>query len=266
MSDTPTTTVVPPRPRPRSPIRKVEVERVDSLSPLMRRVVFRGEELAGFGTPRPAAHIKLHMVPQGASWSPADEAAPRPPRRTYTPRSYDPVTGRLVVDFLLHGHGLASTWAAGARPGQTLYVSGPGGGYDVPAEARSVVLVADDTALPAAGMILEALPEGCRAMLLAEVADRGEERSIAQSGAFDVKWLSRAEGSATPGALLEAAVRAHAADAADAYWWIACEAASMRRIRQHLIAECKVAPARVHTRGYWKHGETAYPDHDYGAD
>ena len=49
-------------------------------------------------------------------------------------------------------------------------------------------------------------------------------------------------------------------------WWIACEAGAMRRIRKHLLGERRIDPALVHTRGYWKLGETNYPDHDYGAD
>jgi NADPH-dependent ferric siderophore reductase len=32
------------------------------------------------------------------------------------------------------------------------------------------------------------------------------------------------------------------------------------------LKERKVDPAKVHTRGYWRLGETNYPDHDYGND
>jgi NADPH-dependent ferric siderophore reductase len=265
MNDVPAP-AVSSKPRPRSPIRKVTVESVEPITPLLRRVVLQGDALVGFGPPRPAAHIKLHMVPQGASWSPDDETAPRPPRRTYTPRSFDPVARRLAVDFVLHGHGIASDWAQHAKPGQTLFVSGPGGGYDVPTDAKSIVLVADDTALPAVGMILEAMPPGCKATVLAEVANRSEQRPLAPSGAHDVVWLHRDETNAVPGTLLEAAARDLAASQTDSLWWVACEAAAMRRIRKHLMTEAKLDHTCVHTRGYWKHGEIAYPDHDYGND
>lgn len=252
------------RPRPRSPIRKVTVEAIEVLSPLVRRVVLTGEALEGFAQPRPAAHIKLHMVPHGMSY-PEDEASPRPPRRTYTPRSFDASSRRLVVDFLLHGHGMASEWAEGAKPGHSIYVSGPGGGYDVPVGSRSLLLVADDTALPAAGMILENLPPGCRAIVLAEVENAREERELARSGAYEVRWLHRAENSAIAGSLLEAAV-ANLDAPEGTYWWIASEAASMRRMRKELAGRRGVPMARLHTRGYWKLGEIAYPDHDYGND
>ena len=252
--------------RPRSPIRKVTVAEVARLTPALTRVTFAGSELAGFGPPRPASHIKLHMAGEGTRWDPQDESQPRPPRRTYTPRSFDPAGLRLDVDFVLHGHGLASDWAAQAAVGQTMFVSGPGGGYDVPADAAALVMVADDTALPAAAMVLEALPAGCRPVVLAEVAGPDEERALSARVTASPSWLHRAPAAARPGALLEEAVRTLALPPGPVSWWIACEAGAMRRIKQHLIRERGVEPARLHTRGYWKLGETAYPDHDYGKD
>lgn len=254
------------RQRPRSPIRKAIVESVTQITPLLRRVALTGDELEGFGPPRAASHIKLHLVPEGGSWSPSDEAMPRPPRRTYTPRAFDPARRLLEVDFVLHGHGLAATWAERAAPGHAIYVSGPGGGYEVASDARSVIIVADDTALPAAGMILEAMPAGCSSAVLAEISSSSEERPLSPIVASEPQWLCRDRSGSTAGALLEAAVRKIAQPGSDSYWWVACEAAAMRRIRKHLLQTLAIAPSRVHTRGYWKLGETAYPDHDYGAD
>lgn len=254
------------RPRPRSPIRKVTVEKVAQLTPGLIRVTLTGAELAGFGPPRPAAHIKLHMQPEGVPWDPLDETAPRPPRRTYTPRSFDPTRLTLDVDFVLHGHGIASDWAAQARPGQTIFVSGPGGGYDVPPDTRTLVLVADDTALPAAGMILDTLPAGCQPVVIAEIPGPQDERPLSERVRVAPMWQHRSAAQSTPSALLEAAVRALATPNDPVSWWVACEAAAMRRIKQHLLKERAVDPARLHVRGYWKLGETAYPDHDYGKD
>ena len=253
-----------PKARPRSPIRKAVVERVEQLSRRVRRITLHGDALEGFAPPRPAAHIKLHILPHGEDW-PTDDMVPRPPRRTYTPRTFDPATRRLVVDFVLHGHGLASHWAENAEPGHAMYVSGPGGGYDVAADAQTLVLVADDTALPAVGMILESLQPGCRAVVLAEVADADEQRALAAPGNYEVRWFDRAASSAVPGALLERAV-AETDMPAGSYWWIASEAASMRRMRKDLAGRRGIPMTRLHTRGYWKLGETAYPDHDYGND
>ena len=252
--------------RPKSPTRLVTVDAIARITPQVTRVTFAGPALAGFGPPRPGAHMKLLFVPDGSSWSPEDEAAPRPPRRTYTPRRFDPIGRRLDIEFVHHGDGLAANWAARARAGDTLYINGPGGGYDVPADATEIVLVADDTALPAAGTILEALPAGARAVVLCEVADAGEKRPLSAHRDASAVWLPRDATGAIPGSLLETAVRDLTMPGPSACWWIACEAAAMRRIRRHLITERSIDPARVHTRGYWKRGETAYPDHDYGRD
>lgn len=257
----------PTRPgrRPRSPTRLVTVERVERVTPRLTRITFGGDALAGFGPPRPGAHMKLLFAPEGSGWTPEDEDAPRPPRRTYTPRRFDAGEMTLEVEFVHHGDGLAAGWAQNAEPGAPLYITGPGGGYDVPPDAAEVVLVADDTALPAAGTILEALPAGCRATALCEISASSEERALSPLVTASPVWLHREPVGAVPGDLLEEAVRKLDVPQ-DAYWWIACEAGAMRRIRQHLLKERGVAADRVHTRGYWKRGETAYPDHDYGKD
>lgn len=196
-----------PRARPRSPIRKVYVDAVENVVPRLVRVTFAGDELAGFTPPRPAAHIKLHIAPDGSTWSPADAATERPPRRTYTPRSFDPLCNRLAVDFVLHGEGIAAAWALQAKPGQQMYVSGPGGGYDVPASASSIVLLADETALPAVETILASLPPGCAATVLAETEAADDVRSLGEAPGSEVRWLLRHATGAAPCSLLERAVR-----------------------------------------------------------
>jgi NADPH-dependent ferric siderophore reductase len=212
--------------RPRSPDRLVTVEKVERVTPRLTRVTFGGEALAGYGPPRPGAHMKLLFMPEGSDWTPDSEDAPRPPRRTYTPRHFDPATQTLEVEFVHHGHGLAADWVQDVQPGAPLYINGPGGGYDIPADARHVVLAADDTALPAAGTILEALPPGCAVTVLCEVADAAEERALSPNAAAAPFWLHREPAGAIAGVLLEQAMRdADVPD--DACWWIACEAAAI---------------------------------------
>ena len=252
--------------RPNSPTRLVTVEHVARVTPGLTRVTFTGDALAGFGPPRPGAHMKLLFAPEGSNWSPEDATAPRPQRRTYTPRRFDPVRRRLEIEFVHHGDGLAAKWAAAAKPGDTLYINGPGGGYDVQLDATELFLIADDTAMPAAGTIIEAMPAGCRAVVLCEVADAAERRPLSPLIEVSPTWLCRDGNNSIPGSMLENAARNLAAPSPTAYWWIACEAAAMRRIRHHLIGERGIEPARIHTRGYWKLGETAYPDHDFGKD
>jgi NADPH-dependent ferric siderophore reductase len=246
----------------RRPPRRTQVVKIERVTPRVIRVTFAGDELEGFGPPRPGAHIKL-LFPQDASWDHRDPEAPRPPSRTYTPRTYDANANTLAVEFVLHGAGLAAGWVQRAREGDAAYVAGPGGGYELASEARRIVLVADDTAMPAAGTVLEALPPRCEAVALCEIADRNEQRALSANAQAETKWL-HLDG-AQPGSLLEREVRNLAAPA-DAHWWVACESGAMRRIRAHLLKERGIEPAHVHTRGYWRLGETNHPDSDYGAD
>ena len=109
----------------------------------------------------------------------------------------------------------------------------------------------------------------CSALAAAVLAAAGCESTkssnpLSPTVAVASKWLHRSRVDLA-GTLLEQEIAGLSAPA-DAYWWIACEAGAMRRIRTHLLKERKIGPSRVHTRGYWRLGETNYPDHDYGAD
>lgn len=236
------------------------------MTPRVTRITFTGPELAGFGPPRCGSHLKLFFPEANSAWTPGDETRPRPPLRTYTPRRFDPVRARLDVEFVHHGEGVAGRWAAKAKPGDKLFVAGPGGGYELPPEATEVVLVADETALPAAGSIIDELPASIPVRVLCEVEDAAEQRQISTRRDFAITWLHRADRNSVPSAVIAAAVQELPATTSTIAWWIACEAGAMRRIRNHLYRSRGVDASFMHTRGYWKLGEVAYPDHDYGKD
>src|SRR4029077_20600212 len=130
--------------RKRGPPRLARVRSVERVTPRVIRVVVEGDELEGFGPPKPGAHIKL-LFPEDPTWNRKDPDAPRPPSRTYTPRKYDPQAKSLAIEFVLHGDGLAANWVRGAKAGDDLHIGGPGGGYEMPADAKNIVLVVDDT-------------------------------------------------------------------------------------------------------------------------
>lgn len=54
------------------------------------------------------------------------EGGARPTMREYTPRRIDLVANGLEIDFVLHGDGPASTWAAQAAPGKPWTLPGRG--------------------------------------------------------------------------------------------------------------------------------------------
>ncbi|MFC5520696.1 siderophore-interacting protein [Polaromonas jejuensis] len=271
MSETPDTspsTDIAPPPRKRRPPRRVEVTRVQTLSPLMRRITLQGAELEGFEVKDPAGYMKL-IFPEPGQSEP-DRPLPDGPRptamRTYTPLAVRPEVLEVDVDFVLHGDGPASTWAAQAQTGQVLYLMGPGPGYPLPAQAPEHLLIGDDSALPALETILARLPATAHARLLVEVVDGAEERALPGAAQVDAQWVARGADNAQAGRALEAALRLAGPPAADARIYLACEAAAMRRIRRLLIDELGVDRSRIVGRGYWKLGTVNHPDHDYGED
>lgn len=247
--------------RRRRPPRLTSVMAVERVTRKLVRVTVAGDDLEGFGPVKPGAHIKLFFPSDASAWNYKDPEAPRPPSRTYTPLRYDAMARSMQIEFVMHGEGIASGWAQTAKVGDALYLAGPGGGYEMPQDIRSLIVVADETAMPAAGMLVEAAPSNCEVTALLEIPDAGEERPLSAARSTSPTWLHR--NGAQGGTLLDRAV-AGLGSPDDAYWWIACEANAMRRIRMHLLKERNVGPARVHTRGYWRLGETNYPDHDYG--
>ncbi|MPZ48275.1 MAG: siderophore-interacting protein [Dehalococcoidia bacterium] len=267
----------PAAPRPnRPPPRLVSVERVERLTPHMLRVRLTGESLAGYTMASgPASHIKV-VLPQDGDDRPfipdygpdgpiLAEGQKRPLSRTYTPRRWHPEAQALDVDFLLHGDGPAASWAKSAQPGSLVAVTNPGGPYNLDASATSFVIAGDDSALPAIGTILEALPASARASVLIEVEDSTDEMELESRAQIDVTWLHRGDSEDPIGALLASTLRQAKLPAAEAgRIWVGCEAEIMRDLRRWLVFERGWDRKAIHTHGYWKLGASNHPDHDVG--
>ena len=169
-----TDTAIPgPNPRPRPRFRPVEVVGVRRLAPRLVSVALGGESLADFRIESPTQHIKVlfpvpgqntvvvpEFGPDGPVWS---EVQPRPFMRTYTPRRVDAAKGTLDVELVLHGAGPASEWAERATCGDRLALAGPGGRLALEIDDGPWVIAGDESALPAVGQLLEALPPGAQA-------------------------------------------------------------------------------------------------------
>lgn len=258
-----------PAPRRRSPPRRVQVTRVQALSPAMRRITLAAESLADFPAHLPASYIKLIFPLPGQTEPP--EFTPDGPRpatmRTYTPLHFDAAARSIDVDFVLHGEGPAATWAAQAAVGQPLLLMGPGPGYPLDTAAAEHWLIGDDSALPAFETILAALPATASVRVLMEVVDAREERTLPTAAQAQVQWLARGEDNAAAGQTLQNALQALGTPPGpEARIYLACEAAAMRRLRLLLIDGLGVPRKNIVGRGYWKLGTVNHPDHDYGDD
>ncbi|GAA2860743.1 siderophore-interacting protein [Pseudonocardia halophobica] len=249
---------------------------VDRLSPGFVRLTLHGPQLAHFVAHGPDQRIKL-LVPQGdypAAFGPRTEPLPerdwraiwrslpdagRPALRSYTPTAVRWAQREIDVDVFVHARpGPASRWAGAARPGERLLVSGPDvrrgrPGHGVqwqPGAATSVLVAADEAALPALRGILASLGAGVGGTTLVEVGDPADAAGLPAPPGVVTTLCAR-------GGLLAAveewvSVRGAAAAAlgGEFYAWAATESSRVARVRT-LLAGAGIAANRIHTQGYW---------------
>ncbi len=241
--------------------RELQVLRTEMLTPQMRRIVLGGEQLAGFHSAAPDDHVKLFFAnAQGEVVMPtmtADgprlpEGAEPSPMRDYTPRRHDADAGELTMDFVMHGDGIASSWAAQARPGDTLVIGGPRGSFVVADDYDHYVLLGDETALPAIGRWLEEMAEGTQAEVFIEIADAGERQPLATRADARIHWLERNGFDAAGSSLLEDALRDFEVPEGDAFYWIAAESRRARMMRKFIEGHLRVDKDSIRATGYWK--------------
>ena len=253
------------------PFRPATVLRAGRLSPRMVRLTLGGEQLRGLAVADPAASIRLLLPPPGTgepvvpAWTGNEFLLPdgaRPAIRTLTPRRTDPEAGEVDVDVVVHGGGVASRWAERAVPGDAVALSGPGRGYAVEASVDGYLLAGDETAIPAMGQLLEAIPADRTVRVLIEVAAPEARLPLPAHPGASVEWLDAAPGSAPGDALVTAVAGADVG--AGTRVWVAGEAAAVQRIRRHLFEERSLSRAQATVRGYWKHGRTAGTEDDTG--
>ncbi len=263
-----------PPTRRRRRLRPVEVAAVERLGPRLVSVVFTGE-FDGFEITQPAQHIKV-LLPAGGQRhvdlpTPGPDGpggrtgpgGPRPPMRTYTPRRFDPATGRLEVQFVIHGDGLASNWAERARVGDRLAIGGPGGRFNLGLGPGPWLIGGDESAVPAIGTLLEFLPAGTTGRVLVETDSGDPLDGLQPPEGISLEWMAADPGA--PGESLRRAVAA-APLSGETSVWVACEATGVRRIRADLLATGRVGASAMATRGYWRLGQADHPDGDYGED
>ncbi|MDU0339982.1 siderophore-interacting protein [Bosea rubneri] len=245
--------------------RILTVTGTERLTPHMRRIRFRGEDLARFDSLE-ALHVRLFIPPAGLAepiWPMVGEdglvnqppAEQRPAVRKYTIREIDAAAGTLAIDFVLHGDvGPGSAFAERAAAGDRIGMAGPGGrGLR---EAERYLFLADETGLPAVARMLANLPGDAQGLALIEVADAQEQQALEAPAGVTIRWLhrDRAKADAAPQLLEEFEALDWEQDGPGTYVWAAMEhdtfrllrAAARQRLRpnldQHLIVS------------YWRNG------------
>jgi NADPH-dependent ferric siderophore reductase len=227
----------------------LQVVGTERLSPTMVRVTLGGEGIAGFASggrdqrvklflPHPHQDAPLVPAEAGDDWFAAWRAmdpAERGIMRSYTVRRQRP--GLLEVDFALHGdRGPTDADNAGVD-------------FRPPPAAEWVLIAGDETALPAIGGILEALPDGLPAKAWIEVPCQADADGYDLPAGADITWLVRDAGGS-----LATALPAAEFPAGVPYAWLAGEAKTTRTLRRHLVNERGLDRGSVSFTGYWRRG------------
>ncbi|MFD7614482.1 siderophore-interacting protein [Streptomyces sp. NPDC059828] len=182
------------------------------------------------------------------------ESEGRPHQRAYTLVDPDPVEGTFSLEFALHD-GCASDWARTAKPGDTIEATVQGTGFTVPDPLPSrMFVIGDPASLPAINSLLGAMPE-TPATVWFETPHPSDADLPVRTDAerHDLRRVPRRDA----GAHLVDEVRAALPALLDgnpsaAFVWIACDAATTRRLTAYLRKELGIPKDRVNALGYWR--------------
>jgi len=228
----------------------LQVIEVVNLAPTMRRLRVgsaEGGALAGFSF-EAGQDLMIDVARQ-------DE---RTVRRRYTIRRFDPDRQLLDLDFVLHGDGPAAQWATRAVPGTSFEAIGPRGKVSLDPVATWHLFVGDETFVPAVGAMLDALPEGSRAVALLEVDSAADARSFGddlRSGdGIAVQFVERAGHPAGRALALLDAFDVVDFPPESRHAYVAGEHHVVGDIRKQL-AEKGFAPNEVSPKAYWRLGQ-----------
>jgi NADPH-dependent ferric siderophore reductase len=260
----------------------LEVQRTERLSPHWMRVTLGGGDIdmfrplgydqwfrlfipvageAGLERVPAKAHrtlgyLKFLRIPEGE----------RPVMRNYTVREYRPSTpehgAEIDVDFVLHGSaadgtaGPASRWAETCAPGDRVLIIDEGLRFNPQRGVDRVVLVGDETALPAIASICASLPETASGTAIIEVPSPDDALEFSHPAGVSIEWIVRSE-SAAPGSPALSAL--HDVELPDApfHAYAAGEQALASGVRKHLVGDRGVGKNTVSFCGYWKVGASS---------
>lgn len=240
-------------------MRTLQVSAVRRVVPNIVRVTLTGPELVGFSSDGPTDHVKVFFPDPGTGILTLPEVGPDGIRRgaegvvisrDYTPRAVRP--GELDLDIVVHGvDGPASAWAELAKVGDDLGIAGPRGSRLAPEGIERLLVVADETALPATGRWLELLPDVPVTALFHVVDETVEGYFDATAAArLDAEWITHADGHQQ----LDESLRSLGRIDASTFVFMAGEADMLVPLRRYLRHELFLPAEQVSASGYWRRG------------
>ncbi|MFB9840228.1 siderophore-interacting protein [Actinoallomurus acaciae] len=184
----------------------------------------------------------------------------RPVLRNYSVRAYrpdGPEGPELDVDVVLHGSpddgtaGPASAWAQTCRPEDPVAILDEGIGFNPPPGTRHVVLVADETGLPAVAGILDSLPHDARGHAIVEIPDEADRQELTGPPGVTVDWLPRATTGLPAGQFAYREAIGLRLPQEPTYGWVVGEQALATGVRRHWVAS-GLPKDNIMFCGYWR--------------
>ena len=223
----------------------LEVLETGPLSPTMQRMVLTAPGL------------------ERLRYSPGQDVMFRVPRvdgnvtnRRYTIRSFEAARPAVTIDVSLHGAGPGTDWIRAATIGDRIDGIGPRGKVTPRMDADWHLFIGDETGMPGALAMMEALPSAATWVALLEV-DSPADQQGPDSGLgpqSQLGWVHRL-GHSVPGdaAPLQRALAEVALPGGVGHAYIAAEARVMRRLQQSLT-ERGLGKEQISAKAYWRRG------------
>jgi NADPH-dependent ferric siderophore reductase len=218
---------------------------------------------------------RLPELVGGADWYADWLALPdhdRPTMRTYTLAAVRPEQDEVDIDVVVHHDpGPVAAWAEQAPLGTSCVLVATdvrSAGHEEagvawrPQTARDVLVVGDETALPAIANIVASLKADTTGRVVVEVPEEDDIRALELPAGVRVTWCVRANEESAVDAVAFPSVEVpddpedllwDEAAGDDWYGWVAGEAGMVRQIRAAARA-AGVNPRRMAFMGYWKRG------------
>ena len=251
---------------------RAEVLRSYDLTPSLRRVTAGGDGLRDFPwmgydhwfrlfLRRPDQAIFTLPELSGTKWYKqylAIAERDRPHCANYTVADYRPEVGEIDIDFVIHRgadgrlEGGAAIWACAAQTGDELAFLDQGIIFDRPDDASEVMIVADESGLPAVAGILRSLPHDTVGRVIQEVPTALDRRDLPRPAGVDISWIVRNDPRAVAGVKSLAALKQYPALDPNGYGFVVGESTLATEGRRQLH-RLGLPKDRITFSGFWKH-------------
>lgn len=226
---------------------EVNVQAIVDLSPHMRRITLKGQKLALLDPSCVGGYVKLFFD---------GDSQDKPSLRTYTIRSFNHESCSIDVDFVLHGGGLASSWAKKVSIGDVINVAGPGPRKMVNHQAEWFFLIGDLSALPALAINLEAMKRSAVGYALIIVNDIRDCQTLDVPPGIAVEWIVSDVSSEAEAETILSIVQSKPWLTGLPSVWVAGEYEIVKQLRRYFKIDNAVPKENSYCSSYWKQGLT----------